>query len=683
MRNSTYIILVFALLLVGCPKAPQQNGQPPVGQNLLPIPPLGTEFEYVSNPLEWDLQPHPRIMSRPESNDNFDSELRQEIMEVADMELEVAQTGGQPDPAAIVAWSLAFLLTDDAKYLDAVKMSLPQLTQFQKLVRYPEGANISFLQQAYILGAVYDLLYDKFSDEDRTMIETALRDTVFHTLAYKVTEYDTDINFWAMDEDTNYYVTFHSTAGMVAILLMDIVPEAKSLAEHSAERLYRSMDAFDAENGWREGLTYLDFCWGQSACYFLLALERNTSLEPYEHPWFEDSIKWAQWGSLPDGQQIACFGDNEPENYSVGSYMERVNALTDFSSYLSSDTYKYVHKLKSPPEMVSDIPFFKAAVYGRKGTVVGLDSPSSDFLESQYIEGLEWGFIMPEPWWQIIEPSDGDYPIEDLFYLALKSGVAGYDHNHLDQGSFILAAYSEVLISDPGRGGPDVIRRDPYVNCLYEAGLGHNTLIVGDGCYEDLELFPDNPKYFAEPGKITSYKDEEHFVQFTTNNSGLYPTEPLTDYRRSFIYLKPGEVDYAENGVLIIADNVAFSEPAEHSLLFHCPGTVDMVEAGRAVMMNNGARLDYTGASDIESIDRIERQESDIHERDSTCFFRTTFAPVESSQWIHVLVPARADEENISFAEISLGELSARIEINGTSVTLMNDDELGWIIYNY
>jgi len=482
-----------------------------------------------------------------------------------------------------------------------------------------------------------------------------LTDTVFHTLAYKVTEYDDDINFWAMDEDTNYYVTFHSTAGMIAINLMGIEPDAQKLAEHCAERIYRSMDAFAEENGWREGLTYLDFCWGQSACYFLLALERNTDLKPYDHPWFKASVEWALWGSTPDRQTIACFGDNEPENYSVGSYLARVNALTELN-YLLND------------EIVSDVTFFQAACIDRKLTDPGFDVDEFDRKKSLYIPGLEWGFAR------------SPLTDENDFYLALKSGVSGYDHNHLDQGSFILAAFSEILISDPGRGGPDVIRKDPYTNCLYEAGLGHNTLIVGDGCYMDLELFPDNPKYFAEPGKITSYEDNGKYVLFTTDNSGLYPTEPLLKFYRTFIYFRPGEFGDDELGKLVIADHVEFSEPIEHSILFHFPGEVELSDTGHARLLNKDARLDYSGFCSVQTVDKTERQESDMQERDSTCYYRSTDGAKKLSDWFHVLIPVRKDAPDTSRPAFASGGGRIVIILDGNELLLVPDEKLGWIV---
>jgi hypothetical protein len=572
------------------------------------------------------------------------------------------------EPIGPISCAWGYILTRDQRYLQTVRDSLSWLTEFPPLVKSPEGANFPFIQQAYALGAVYDLLYSDWSDSERQRIEKVLRETVFRTLAYKVTTLDKDINFWADDPYSNYYVVYHSTAGLVAIALAGVEPDAERLASLCWDRVKRSMDVFARGHGWREGLTYLDFCWGQSACYFLLAVERNSNLRPFDYPWFSDSVTWASWGALPDRATIACFGDNEPENYSVGSYLGRVGALTADVRYTqeSDATGKVV-------DLAVDLPVFKAACLGRAP-----NGPS--VMESGFYQGL-WRRFDDIEWGVIRTGSNGaGRQDENDFYCAFKSGVAGYDHNHLDQGHMILGAFSEVLLSDPGRGGPDIIRRDPPINCLFEAGLGHNTLIVGDGCYMDLGLFPDNPRYFARPGTITSQEETAEYIQFTTDNSGLYPTEPLTQFQRTFIYIKPGVIPSAELGALVIADHVAFSRPVEHSILFHTPGQVELTGLGRARLINGGARLDYAGYSDVPSVDKVERQETGMPSRDSSCYYRSTESTVAENGWVHVLTPHRADAPPTPEPQLSVDPTNITAIWTSYSLSLLYDSNTGWVV---
>ena len=638
---------ILAAGLSGCPGTGERDGGAS-SENILPIPATGTEYLYDGNPLEWGLADHPRIMARPEGIEYLKSHERDAthmgLMEAAEMSrMALDNDPNFREATAPLACAWGYVLTGDEGYLQTVRNSLSWLLEFPPIYRVPEGANFPFMQQAYALGGLYDLLYSEFTEEEISEIERVLTDTVFNTLAYKVTEYDENINFWALDVDTNYYLFFHATAGLIAIDLYDVVPEAPALAEHCYTRVNESMDAFASENGWREGLTYLDFCWGQSACYFLLAIERNTSETPYEHPWFRASVPWSLWGMLPDRRTVACFGDNEPENYSVGSWMARLAALTGDMDYLT-EAYATAAVIADSGEsaemsrLALDLPLFTAMTIGREPSGPMMSDFIYEGTMKRYLPGIEWGFIRTGP-------SGTGWEGDDDFYLAFKSGVAGYDHNHLDQGSMILAAYSNVLLSDPGRGGPDQIRQDPALNCLFEAGLGHNTLIVGDGCYMDLELFPDNPYYYADPGAISSVEETDEFIQFTTDNSGLYPHENLADYKRSFIYLKPGVIEGAQLGVLIVADRIAFSEEKDHSLLFHCPGSVETVETGVAKLINGDSQLNYFGWCSIPTADKVERQETTWPSRDSFCYFRSTAEPVSMSDWVHVMIPAYVADE--------------------------------------
>ena len=670
-----WIIVVLPVSLAGCPGPRPSETPPPRQYNYLEIPPLGTEFIYEGEDVNWNWQPHPRVMARPGILESFGETSENEILENLDelASSAIAQMTADPEyheAVAPLALAYGYKITGDRQYLESVRNSMSWLLDFPKLVKYPEGDNIAFLQQAMSLAGVYDLLYDDLSDEERVEIEGVLRDTVFHTLAYKVTEYDADINFWANDPDTNYYLIFHSTAGLIAIILRDIEPDAESLAEHCFTRVRESMDAFADQNGWVEGLTYLDFCWGQSALYFLLALERNSDEKPFEEPWFEASIRWASWGALPDRETIACFGDNEPENYSVGSYLARLYALTGEEWF-----HEEALATGQAGEIALDLPIFEVMCLDREKTSIP-ESILPDFsadVVTDYLPGLEWGFIRTGM-------ASGDSYPEDDFYIAFKSGVSGYDHNHMDQGSMILAAYSEILLSDPGRGGPDIIRHDPYVNCLFEAGLGHNTLIFDDGCFMDLGLFPDNSKYFSDKGRITYAYQDEQTIQYTTDNSGLYPTEPLSQFLRTFIYIKPGIITGYESGALIIADHVELESEKSHSFLFHTPGEVVISETGIAELINNGARLNYFGWSSVPSADKAERQDTSMPSRDSTCYYRSTENPEIRSDWVHVLVPSRESDPEPERPTFTSEEESVVIEWESYQVLLNFISDTGWVL---
>ena len=673
-------ILIACLLISGCP--PREDPSGPSPENLLEIPPLDTDFIYEGESLNWYLAPHPRILARPDGieflRNNPDDELASELVQSAQLFMNQAMSDENFfEPTAPLVWAWAYLLTDDENYLNLVRGTIEPLLNFPPMVKVPEGANIPFLYQASALGGIYDLLYDSLTDEERGRIETVLREKVFHTLAYKVTEYDTVVNFWALDPDANYYVTFHSTAGLVAIVLAGIEPDAEALAEHCWMRIQESMQAMEEENGWREGLTYLDFCWGQFACYFLLALERNTDLKPYDKPWFPISAEWASWGTLPDHSTIACFGDNEPENYSAGSYMYRVGVLIDDPvAHAESEAAGIaIADSDAPDEMTHlayDLPVFKAMCVGREpNDPISLRTAESTELTRKF-EGIEWAFFRTPP--------DGMQGGDDDFYCAFKSGTAGQDHNHLDQGSMILAAYSEIMLSDPGRGGPDIIRQDPYLNCLFEAGLGHNTLIVGDGCYEDLRLFPDNPDYFSGKGYVSELQEGDGYVQYVTNNSWLYPTESLTDFRRTFIYVLPGVISDADAGALVLVDRVAFLEPKEHSFLFHTPGEVEMEETGVARLINGDARLEYYGFCTVPTFDRTEYQDTTWEIRNSNCYYRSTESAEASSDWVHVLIPSRADATPSPRPEINLLSWGIKVAWEDYELIIMLKSGEGWVV---
>jgi hypothetical protein len=151
-------------------------------------------------------------------------------------------------------------------------------------------------------------------------------------------------------------------------------------------------------------------------------------------------------------------------------------------------------------------------------------------------------------------------------YFACKSWIGGYGHNHLDQGSVIVAAYGEWFLFDKGVGGDMSTRwADPKVNNYFEAPIGHNTLVVGDGIYEDLGVWPDNPKYFAKPGKILDYRESDNgrTITFAADASGLFATEPVELFRR-YVCVRIDPDGTSDNSIFIV-DDIRLSEPRKTS----------------------------------------------------------------------------------------------------------------------
>ena len=663
-------ILFLAALFSGC------GGNSSQSANNLPIPPLGTKFEYsVSGvPVEWSIRPHPRIFVYPSMvqfwKDQYSyTDVGKILVDSADEQLKLMESDKSYHEAlGPVFFTWAYLIHGDGKYRVAVKNSLSWLTKFPPIVKAPESDNDPFLRQAFALAAVYDLLYNELEPDEKVKIEKALRETAFHTLAYKVTTYDKTINVWANNIYSGDYVRWFSTAGLVAIALSGVEPDANDLANLCYLRLKRSMDVIEKEHGWREGLDSLDYSWGQYALYFLQAVDRNSSMGqsndiPAFWAWYCDSAVWPMWGELPNNTAYADFGDSDPGSSPAGSYLRRIGAITGVSIYGG-----IAMGMTTSVSSAADVPIFVASTSGL------IMDPPAQFGTWKKFDGIEWGVIRDGL-------QGGEWMDPNDFYLAFKSGISGYDHNHIDQGSMILAAYGQTLLSDPGKGN-DVIRRDPKINNLFKGGIGHNTLIVGDGFYPDLGYEPDNPKYFSRPGKILSNDETDQYIQFTTDNSGLYPTEPLTTFHRTFLYIKPGVIQGDPLGCLVVCDRVIFRTPTPHSILFHTPGTVEQGDTGHAKLINGGARLDYVGYCSVPSVDKVEKQETGIPSSDSTCYYRSVQFGTEGSDWIHVLTPAHATDPDSPAPEFKSLVYGVDVVWKDYHVVLVVNPDKGWIVSN-
>jgi hypothetical protein len=140
--------------------------------------------------------------------------------------------------------------------------------------------------------------------------------------------------------------------------------------------------------------------------------------------------------------------------------------------------------------------------------------------------------------------------------MAIKAGYGGWDHNHVDQGSFILAFAGNTFIADPGKGDFNE-RRKPEVNNQYAGPMGHSVFIPGiesnAGYFPDFTMYSENTAYRQADAKIVDFKDTPERTSFRLVLDGAYPWSEMKRWRRTVVWLKPG-AELPGGAVLMVDD---------------------------------------------------------------------------------------------------------------------------------
>jgi Heparinase II/III-like protein len=147
---------------------------------------------------------------------------------------------------------------------------------------------------------------------------------------------------------------------------------------------------------------------------------------------------------------------------------------------------------------------------------------------------------------------------DDLVFL-FRAGP-NFNHNHADQGSFLLTAFGEPLVTEAGWSH---YYNDPYYATFFTQSVGHNTVLV-DGNPESQSI-ADTPQFAALNAypKITGAITSEFYDAVSGDLTPVYQGR-LDRYTRRIVFVKP-------HYFVIFDDLAASGEPAKFDWLLHLP----------------------------------------------------------------------------------------------------------------
>ncbi|MBA3631877.1 MAG: heparinase II/III family protein [Acidobacteria bacterium] len=156
---------------------------------------------------------------------------------------------------------------------------------------------------------------------------------------------------------------------------------------------------------------------------------------------------------------------------------------------------------------------------------------------------------------------------KDELVFLFRAG-ANFNHNHADQGAFLLTAFGEPLITEAGWSD---YYKDPHYVTFFTQAVGHNTVLV-DGNPES-QVLPDTPQFAALDSypKITDAVTSEFYDGVGSDLTSVYQNR-LRRYTRRVVFVKPYYF-------IVFDDLTTNGEPAGFAWLLHLPDRARITNA--------------------------------------------------------------------------------------------------------
>lgn len=385
--------------------------------------------------------------------------------------------------------SLAYAVTGNTAYADKAEQYMLSVAGWNAWTdpTYPCGG-YTCLDTSHLTFGVsmaLDILYDRLSAEERTLVMTALENKGLIPL-YKDSKSKVDHNIQSLRA---------AALGSGAAVLLGHSPNANAYLTRAMNYYKWYLDE-RMTSGKQEGFLYTSYAMDNMIKAFD-HINRVTGVrELADHPFLNDFlVRWIVYAMAPGASGLANFSDSGTVNY-FGLTMNVINAWLD-----NGQAGWYLKETKSAAGGVNGFLYFRP-----NATITAPDAwPASTVLD-------ENGWAMLRSGWE-----------NDDVLFSMVSNSSNLGHNHYDQNSFQIATNRTWIATDPGYqdyvAGP--------VNA-FTVRKGHSTIQV-DGQGQSV----------LGQGTLTEGLLAPTYDYVKGSAAGAYGNPKLTKFDRHVVYLKP------------------------------------------------------------------------------------------------------------------------------------------------
>lgn len=376
----------------------------------------------------------------------------------------------------------------------------------------------------------YDLIYHLLSEEERRKVqEGLLRNCIIPVYKEYVVEN-------RIPSGTSNWIG-NSVSGALSCALAiygdnpemgDLEPYISGLIAKLENHIQSTLDPAGA---WGEGIGYQGFAYS-NVLPTLTALQNVLNFDLTTEGLWRSYLYFLYNYAEPE---ILDMGDSAPKLYNLSFFA--------WLSQRDDPVFRWFYN-QSPREHFLDFIF---------GQEKGKMKPPTELPTSIYFPEL--GSVVFRSGWR---PDD--------IVFNFRCGPH-YNHQHFDDGNFLLSAFGELLVPEAGKAH---YYDDPWYRLYYIQPVGHNTVLVdrnpGSQISGDYRHFVRAANNW---GEITEFVGTDFYGAVTSEMHKLYRGK-LKLFERNILFIQP---EY-----FVVFDRLRSSgQPHEYDWLLHCQNRPDVV----------------------------------------------------------------------------------------------------------
>lgn len=265
---------------------------------------------------------------------------------------------------------------------------------------------------------------------------------------------------------------------------------------------------------------------------------------------------------------------------------------------------------------------------------------------------------------------------KDAIILLYRAGP-NFNHHHADQGSFLVNAFGENLVTEAGWSD---YYKDPYYATFFTQAIGHSTLLV-DGNPES-QTIPDTRQFSALNSYplITDSVTSDFFDGLGSELSSVYQ-DRLARYVRRLVFVKPY--------YFVVFDDLKVNgKPARFDFLLHLPDR-DKIKTDGLSAIYNGEKASLAVRSFAPNDARLSvenghipyqvlsaRTPPEMIAQPAYLDFKTA-KPLSETQFLTAVVPAK----NESAAQSVINDMSEIFGENLKGIRVRRGDEVDLVMF--
>jgi Heparinase II/III-like protein len=518
--------------------------------------------------------------------------------------------------ARIAYNSLEAYITHDVEALAAAKSALLEVARWGRWAPpwfeargqrtyYPVGelaADVAF---------AYDLLYGELLESERVLVRRAL---IEHSIIPTYKEYVLDNRIMANTSNWIAHTVGGALVAAAAIADDGGTDESKGQFQIYLNGLLLKLEdhmaaSYLRDGSYGEGTNYHEFDL-ESLPPALLALKRVFGIDYWNRTHVLKSLTYPLYTLGQPTSTSLDMGDSHPPNGQNLALL--VNQSKDPTLRWYYDLFEH--------SSINDFLFFDDSV-----------PPEPPSLPVSRLFPEKGNAVFRTGW----GPTD--------WMLLFRAGP-NFNHQHADQGSFLLNAFGENLVTEAGRSH---YYNDPYYAKYFTQAVGHNTVLVDDN--PESQVIADTPQFKALNAypRMTDAVISEHYDAVGSDLAAVYRGRLKHFYRR-IVFVKPH--------YFVVYDNLETNDaPARFNWLLHLPDR-------QQIQLSPGTAV-YSGQKAALAVRNMEPADAKLSVRQgklSHLVFATstpsvvpsqpafldleTTAPARSVDFLVALVPAQSQE---------------------------------------